>query len=229
MARKMCIHPQCSNQAIQASVCRRHGAKTKRCEQAGCTNIAISGGVCQRHGANKKRCSYPGCPNISQRGGVCCRHGAKAKECGHPNCRNNAVKGGVCHQHGAKSRKCGHPYCSNNAVKGGICRRHGRLEKMSRSETEFNTYDSRQDSFEKKICIQTDLTELHKTHPTSIMAVPNEQLKDFSKSTIEAMCFIQPTEQQEESTFSSEPDNELLEVFGKFIWSSSVTDIDCFD
>jgi len=78
------------------------------------------------------------------------------------------------------------------------------------------------------ICIQTELTEFHKTNPT-IMSLQNEQLKDFGTSAIEAICFIKPKEQQDESTFLSEPENELLEVFGKFIWSSSATDIDCFD
>jgi hypothetical protein len=60
----------------EVGVCKRHGAKAKRCNIEGCTNHAIKGGVCIRHGAKLKRCSSEGCTNQAVKGGVCRRHGA---------------------------------------------------------------------------------------------------------------------------------------------------------
>ncbi len=78
--KQRCRHEGCTKQAVQAGVCIRHGAKTKkrpRCRHEGCIKLARKSGVCQSHGAKLKFCIREGCPNQRKRGGVCIRHGAK--------------------------------------------------------------------------------------------------------------------------------------------------------
>lgn len=126
--KKNCSYPHCTNKAVQASVCKQHGApQAKRCGTSGCTNVAVKGGVCQRHGATKKICNYPGCSKISQSLGVCRTHGSPVRTCSLPECTNNAVNGGVCRRHGATVKKCSRFDCSNLSAKGGVCRRHGAI------------------------------------------------------------------------------------------------------
>jgi len=121
---KKCSHPRCTNKAVQANVCRRHGAPTKRCSEPECSNVPVKGGVCQRHGAKKKKCNYPTCTNICQKWGVCRKHGAEPTRCRQTNCSNKAVNGGVWCRHGAKLKKCNYSKCPNLSTKGGFCRRH---------------------------------------------------------------------------------------------------------
>ena len=121
---KKCSHPHCTNNSVQANLCRRHGAPTKRCNEPTCNNVPVKGGVCQRHGAKKKTCSYPSCTNICQKWGVCRKHGAEPTRCSQANCSNKAVNGGVCCRHGAKLKKCNYANCPNLSAKGGFCRRH---------------------------------------------------------------------------------------------------------
>lgn len=124
--RRGCSYPQCTNKAVQASVCRQHGAPpAKRCGTSGLTKVVVKGGICVRHGAKKKMCNYPGCTKISQKCGVCHTHGGKKKTCSHTGCSSNTLNSGVCRRHGAIIKKCGRLECSNISAKGGFCCRHG--------------------------------------------------------------------------------------------------------
>jgi len=134
---KKCSHPRCTNKAVQANVCRRHGAPTKRCSEPTCNNVPVKGGVCQRHGAKKKKCNYPTCTNICQKWGVCRKHGAEPTRCSQANCSNKAVNGGVCCRHGAKLKKCNYANCPNLSTKGGFCRRHVKITTKSSEQVEL--------------------------------------------------------------------------------------------
>jgi len=140
--KKNCSYPHCTHKAVQASVCRHHGApQARRCGTPGCSNVAIRSGVCQSHGAKKKMCNYPGCGNLSQSLGVCRNHGAPVRSCSVPECTNNAVNSGVCRRHGATVRKCGIAYCTKLSAKGGVCRRHGAA--ATKCKTPFCTNNSK--------------------------------------------------------------------------------------
>ena len=95
-----------------------------------CTNLAIKAGLCYRHGAKsllppRPTCKIPNCTNQVQRGGVCCKHGAKVKSCRYENCTKNAVRGGYCCRHGKlmgvinddeNKKKCVVEHCNNAAM-----------------------------------------------------------------------------------------------------------------
>jgi len=86
--RCQCSTDGCTSTAYKGGgVCKRHGAKIKRCNSEGCTNQVVKGGVCHRHGAKRKRaktktkikrcscsCSREGCTNQVRQKGVCMRH-----------------------------------------------------------------------------------------------------------------------------------------------------------
>jgi len=106
--RQICSASGCTNVAVQAGGCSRHGAKVKRCSREGCPNVVVQGGVCTRHGAKvtRKLCSREECTNQAKKGGVCIKHGAQKKRCSREGCTNYVVKGGVCWRHGAKVKVC---------------------------------------------------------------------------------------------------------------------------
>ena len=103
-----CSTEGCTSIVKQGGVCRRHGAKTKRCCVQGCTNQVVKGGVCIKHGAKRKLCSSEGCTNKAHREGVCMRHGAKV-ECSYEGCTSYARKWGLCKRHGSKVNERNNP------------------------------------------------------------------------------------------------------------------------
>lgn len=82
---------RCTNIAVQAGLCKRHGAKVaqrKICTAEDCTHSCEGGsmcetwskiettvyGLCQRHGAKVRLCTVAGCNKQVQKGGVCTKH-----------------------------------------------------------------------------------------------------------------------------------------------------------
>jgi len=143
--KKKCSHPHCTNWAVKAGICIKHGASpaVRRCtHSSGCTNYARSQGLCIKHGATwtKKICSVEGCQKYVKRNGLCIFHGAKVerKVCSAEGCSSKVVREGVCQKHGAKReyKQCSVEDCQNLAVLRGVCVKHGAKRKYKLCEAE---------------------------------------------------------------------------------------------
>ena len=111
--KKQCSVKECTRQAINGGVCRRHGAKLKLCDRDGCSKRAKLGGFCFDH-SNVKRCThYSGCCNEAKSFGLCARHGGLVGLCYHKGCINQTYWG-LCQLHGGPEEEfCCLDGCSN--------------------------------------------------------------------------------------------------------------------